>query len=89
MPDDPRPGALRSIGDDYVDAVIARTLDDEPADATHWSTRDLAAKAGMSPSGGSGGVRVEAVAERHVRISEDPQFRRQGPRCRRLVHEPS
>jgi transposase len=50
LPDDPRPGAPRSITDDDVEAVIVRTLEDRPADATHWSTRDLAAKAGMSPS---------------------------------------
>ena len=28
LPDDPRPGAPRSIGDDAVEAVIVRTLED-------------------------------------------------------------
>ena len=50
LPDDPRPGAPRSITDDDVEAVIVRTLEEQPTDATHWSTRDLAAKAGISPS---------------------------------------
>jgi hypothetical protein len=50
LPDDPRPGTPRSITDDDVEAVIVRTLDDKPIDATHWSTGDLASKAGTSPS---------------------------------------
>ena len=48
--DEPRPGAPRSISDADVEAVIVRTLEDKPTDATHWSTRDLAKRVGMSPS---------------------------------------
>lgn len=40
--DEPRPGAPRQIGDDIVEAVIAKTLQEKSADATHWSTRSLA-----------------------------------------------
>lgn len=40
--DEPRPGAPRQIGDDIVEAVVAKTLQETPADATHWSTRSLA-----------------------------------------------
>lgn len=40
--DEPRPGAPRRIGDDVVEAIIAKTLQEKPADATHWSTRSLA-----------------------------------------------
>src|SRR4051795_9991319 len=36
--DEPRPGRPRTISDRQVDAVIARTLESEPRDATHWST---------------------------------------------------
>lgn len=46
--DAPRPGAARSIGDDVVEAVVVETLETAPADATHWSTRGLAAKHGIS-----------------------------------------
>ncbi len=48
--DEPRPGAPRQIGDDDVERVVVKTLEDKPTDATHWSTRDLAKKVGMSPS---------------------------------------
>ena len=46
--DAPRPGAVRSIGDDVIEAVIVDTLESAPANATHWSTRGLAAKHGIS-----------------------------------------
>jgi transposase-like protein len=46
--DAPRPGAARSIGDDVIEAVVVETLETAPADATHWSTRGLAAKHGIS-----------------------------------------
>lgn len=48
--DEPRPGAPRQIGDDIVEAVIAKTLHDKPKDATHWSTRSLARTHGLSHS---------------------------------------
>lgn len=46
--DAPRPGAQRTIGDDVVEAVIVDTLESAPPDATHWSTRTLADKHGIS-----------------------------------------
>ena len=46
--DAPRPGAARTIGDDVVEAVVVETLESAPPDATHWSTRGLAAKHGIS-----------------------------------------
>jgi transposase len=48
--DEPRPGVPRSVTDEMVEAVIVKTLEETPADATHWSTRSMAAKAGMSRS---------------------------------------
>jgi transposase len=36
------------VGDDTVEAVVVDTLETAPADATHWSTRGLAAKHGIS-----------------------------------------
>ena len=46
--DAPRPGAARTIGDDVVEAVVIDTLESTPPDATHWSTRGLANKHGIS-----------------------------------------
>jgi transposase len=40
--DAPRSGAPRTIDDARVDAVIARTLETVPENATHWSTRGMA-----------------------------------------------
>lgn len=75
--DEPRPGAPRSIGDDAVEAVIVRTLEDKPTDATHWSTRDLAKQTGMSAS--SVGRIWQAFGLKPwltdtFKLSEDPQF---------------
>ena len=46
--DAPRPGAARTIGDEVIEAVLVDTLETAPRDATHWSTRGLAAKHGIS-----------------------------------------
>jgi transposase len=46
--DAPRPGAKRTIGDEVIEAVVVDTLETAPRDATHWSTRDLAKKHGIS-----------------------------------------
>jgi transposase len=75
--DEPRPGAPRSISDAEVEAVIVRTLEDTPPDATHWSTRDLANRVGMSPS--SVGRIWQAFGLKPwlsdtFKLSEDPQF---------------
>ena len=48
LTDAPRPGAARTIGDDVVEAIVVETLETAPKDATHWSTRSLAAKHGIS-----------------------------------------
>lgn len=75
--DEPRPGAPRSIGDDDVERVVVCTLEDKPTDATHWSTRDLAAKVGMSPSSVARIWRAFGLKPWLVdtfKLSEDPQF---------------
>jgi len=46
--DEPRVGAPRTLSDEAVEAVIVKTLETTPPGETHWSTRTMAAKAGMS-----------------------------------------
>lgn len=48
LADAPRPGAARKIGDEVVEAVVVETLETTPKDATHWSTRSLAERHGIS-----------------------------------------
>src|SRR3990170_3769554 len=46
--DEPRVGGPRTISDEQVEAVIVKTLETTPKGETHWSTRRMAEKAGMS-----------------------------------------
>ena len=48
--DEPRPGRPRTVTDEQVEQVVTTTLESTPRNATHWSTRSLAAELGMSPS---------------------------------------
>jgi transposase len=48
--DEPRPGAPRTITDAAVENAVMLTLETKPKDATHWSTRSLAKRTGLSRS---------------------------------------
>ena len=48
--DEPRPGAPRKHDDEKIEQLIATTLNERPAEATHWSTRLLARKLQVSQS---------------------------------------
>ncbi|HLX89796.1 MAG TPA: IS630 family transposase [Acidimicrobiales bacterium] len=75
--DEPRPGAPRSIGDEAVEAVIVRTLEETPLDATHWSTRSMAKATGMSQSAISRIWRAFGLRPHLVdtfKLSSDPFF---------------
>jgi transposase len=48
--DEPRPGVPRTITDAQVEEVIARTLEETPEGATHWSKREMARRVGISPT---------------------------------------
>ena len=48
--DEPRSGTPRTIEDERIEAVIVRTLESLPPDATHWSSRGMAKASGLSVS---------------------------------------
>lgn len=48
LTDSDRPGPNRKITDDMVEDLVVRTLESKPKGATHWSTRSMAKKVGMS-----------------------------------------
>jgi len=48
--DEPRPGAPREVGDEKIERIVRLTLENAPMGATHWSSRMLAAKTGLSQS---------------------------------------
>ena len=46
--DEPRPGAPRTISDEKVEEIVTLTLEETPENATHWSTREMARRVGVS-----------------------------------------
>jgi transposase len=77
LSDEPRPGAVRKITDEDVERVIVKTLEETPADATHWSTRSMAKATGMSQSAISRIWRAFGLKPHlteSFRLSPDPQF---------------
>jgi transposase len=75
--DEPRPGRPRTITDAQVEEVIVRTLETTPKDATHWSTRSLAAQLGLSQSAVARIWRafgLQPHRQQAWKLSRDPQF---------------
>lgn len=75
--DEPRPGAPRTLGDDAVELIVVKTLEETPADATHWSTRSMAKATGMSQSAVSRIWRAFGLKPHLVetfKLSPDPLF---------------
>jgi transposase len=75
--DEPRPGRPRTISDEQVEAVIVKTLETTPRDATHWSTRSMAREAGLTQSAV---LRIwkafglQPHRQETWKLSKDPQF---------------
>ena len=75
--DEPRVGAPRSINDEAVERVVVNTLETLPKGRTHWSTRRMAKKAGISPASVGRIWRANGLKPHIVRgfkLSNDPQF---------------
>lgn len=48
--DEPRPGRPRTVTDARVEEVVRTTLEETPPGATHWSSRAMAERTGLSQS---------------------------------------
>ncbi|HEX9571071.1 MAG TPA: IS630 family transposase [Burkholderiales bacterium] len=75
--DEPRPGAPRRISDAHVERVMRLTLETAPRDATHWSTRAMARRCGLSQTAVSRIWRAFALQPHRVetfKLSKDPLF---------------
>jgi len=75
--DEPRPGAPRQVGDAQIERVVRLTLESTPAAATHWSTRAMARRSGLSQTMISRIWRAFALQPHRVegfKLSKDPLF---------------
>ena len=75
--DEPRPGRPRTLTDEKVDEVIARTLESSPQDATHWSTRSMAKETGLTQTAVSQIWRAFGLQPHRQdswKLSKDPLF---------------
>jgi len=75
--DEPRPGAPRKITDADVERVITLTLESTPRGATHWSTRSMAERVGLSQTAISRIWRAFSLQPHRTetfKLSNDPLF---------------
>jgi len=75
--DEPRPGAPRQVSDAQIERVVRLTLESIPADATHWSTRAMARRSGLSQTMITRIWRAFALQPHRVegfKLSKDPLF---------------
>jgi transposase len=75
--DEPRSGAPRTIDDVCIEAVIVKTLESLPADATHWSSRGMATESGVSVSSVQRIWRAFGLQPHRMetfKLSTDPDF---------------
>ena len=75
--DEPRPGQPRRLGDEEIERVIVKTLEESPPNATHWSTRSMAQATGLNQTAVSRIWRAFGLKphrSEHFKLSPDPQF---------------
>jgi transposase len=77
LKDASRPGRKPSLSQATVAGVVELTLREKPPDTTHWSTRSMAAIAGISPASVRRIWKAHGLQPHRVRtfkLSRDPQF---------------
>jgi transposase len=77
LTDEPRPGQPRKITDAKVEEVIVKTLEMTPKDATHWSTRSMAAEVGLNQTAVHRiwkAFGLQPHRSETWKLSRDPQF---------------
>jgi transposase len=77
LTDEPRPGRPRTITDEQVDAVLTKTLETTPKDATHCSTRSIAKQVGLTQTAVSRIWRAFGLQPHRqdtFKLSRDPLF---------------
>jgi transposase len=77
LTDEPRPGQPRKITDAKVEEVIVKTLETIPKDATHWSTRSMAAEVGLNQTAVHRiwkAFGLQPHRQDAWKLSRDPQF---------------
>jgi transposase len=75
--DEPRPGRPRTITDERVEEVIVKTLETTPKNATHWSTRSMAAEVGLTQNAVMRiwhAFGLQPHRQETFKLSKDPQF---------------
>jgi transposase len=75
--DEPRPGTPRSVTDAQVEEVVTKTLESMPDNSTHWSTRLMAQKTGLTQTAIVRIWRAFGLQPHRVenfKFSKDPQF---------------
>ncbi len=75
--DEPRPGRPRTVTDEQVERVVITTLESRPKDATHWSTRTMAAAVGVTPDAVMRiwhAFGLQPHRQETWKLSQDPQF---------------
>jgi transposase len=77
LSDAPRSGAPRIVQDKEIERLLVLTLETQPKNATHWSTRTMAARAGMSQTMISRVWRafgLQPHRQETFKLSSDPAF---------------
>src|ERR1700744_954771 len=75
--DAPRAGRTRTISEERVKRIVSMTLEQQPDNATHWSTRTMARAVGISEASVRRIWRAHGLKPHRVKtfkLSNDPEF---------------